>query len=383
MYLDSGDKTLCCGCTACANICPLSAIHMKQDERGFFHPVIDKEKCVSCGLCRKVCDFSSLEPGDHTVLATYGMYHKDAAVRKKSRSGGAFYMLAQSVIDLGGSVWGAAFDKSLEVVHKSVEDHAGLVELQGSKYVQSQMGDSFSKIGKELSNGRYVLFSGTACQVAGLFGFLRESQCNTTKLITCDIVCQGVPSPQIYRDYRNYLEDQHNAKLVEFQFRDPTRIGWEGHEESYRFAHDRKTHYSRKYTNYYYAKLLRESCYVCKYAGVHRPGDFSLGDFWGVKESYPEHAAENGTSVILVNTEKGNAFLEKAKTNGNLFPVELERCLQPRLCSPSQKPDGYEAFWQSYKEKGPYWCIANYGKESLKSKLVYTIKPLLRKIKKG
>ena len=377
MYLVSGDRAQCSGCTACEKICPKAAITMRQDERGFFYPVVDKALCVHCGLCEKVCRFHENKPWDNTVVAAYGMHHKDPSVHKASRSGGAFYMLAEKVIDLQGCVWGAAFDKDLDVVHIKVDSRDGLKKLQGSKYVQSQLQNSFPVIMNDLKAGKWVLFSGTACQVAGLLGFLELKNCSTDKLITCDIVCQGVPSPGLYRDYRAYLEQKHGAKLAEFNFRDAGRIGWKGHEESYRLENKNKKYFSRKYAKYYYCYYMRESCFACKYTGLHRPADFTLGDFWGVEEHYPAIAKANGTSLILINTEKGRAFFEEARKTGKVTRVDVENCLQPRLCSPSKKPQGYDIFWEDYKTKGYKWCIEHYGTESPKSKLVYTIKPLL------
>ncbi len=381
MYLDSKYNVECCGCTACESICSKAAIRMERTERGFFYPVVAKERCVLCNICRNVCKFNQVQSWNNSVLAAYGMHHKDPVIMRTSRSGGAFYMFAQEILRMRGSVWGAAFNSRLDVVHTKVTDIEGLSNLQGSKYVQSNLGNSFSIIYEELNDEKSVLFSGTACQVAGLLGYLDIKNCSTDKLITCDIVCQGVPSPKVFSDYRKYLEKKHGSKLIEFKFRDASRIGWEGHEESYKFDGKRKQHFSRKYANYYYKYFMRESCFECKYTGLHRPADFSLADFWGVKENYPYFANSDGNSLILINTEKGKHFFEKAKQVSNTLEVEIAKCLQPRLKSPCTMPEGYERFWVEYNTKGYEYCIKKYGKESFKSKLVYKFKPILSRIK--
>ena len=381
MYLDTQKPKECCGCTACMSICPKSAIEMQPDNHGFLAPVIDKGKCIQCDLCRKVCDFNREAVPSNTVIAAYGMHHKKEEILRSSRSGGAFYMLAQQILDVSGLVWGAAFDDNLNVMHREARTPEELRTLQGSKYVQSNLKDTFKKVKDTLISDRWVLFSGTACQVAGLLSYLNMQNVETRKLITCDIICQGVPSPLVFEDYKKYLEEKYNDKLLDFNFRDSKRIGWKGHEESFTFKANNKRYFSRKYTNYYYHYYMRESCFSCKYAGTHRPGDFSLGDFWGVSENYPYFANEEGNSLILINTEKGLHFFDKAKIYGEILKVDLDKCLQPRLRVPSKRPQNYEQFWEEYETRGYTYCIKKYGKDSFKSVLVYFIKPILRELK--
>ena len=381
MYLDSHNAGECCGCSACKAICPKNAISMKANSKGFLAPVINDKLCVHCNLCRSVCVFHLEKPCNRSVRAGFSVSHLDNAVLKKSRSGGAFYALASVVIkDFNGSVWGAALDESLNVIHKKVTSLDDLHLLQGSKYVQSDVCDAFEEVCTELQAGKMVLFSGTGCQVAGLNSYLEKKRVNTENLLTCDIICQGVPSPVIYKEYRNFLEKKYKAKLSDFNFRDPSRIGWEGHEESFAFVNSNKRHFSQRFAHLYYCYYMRESCFECKYTNLHRPGDFSLGDFWGVKKKYPDFYEKNGNSILLINTEKGEDFFEKIKPFVKFVPVNIEEALQPRLKSPAAKPNSYEQFWAEYAANGADYCIEKYGHESLKTKLVYTIKPLLRKI---
>lgn len=377
MFLDSHINEECCGCTACENICPKNAIKMITDSHGFSIPSIDENLCIHCDMCRNVCDFSKENSWSATIKA-YGMHHKDKNILQSSRSGGAFYMLAETMIRNGGSVWGVAFDKSLNVVHTKVTSLDGLKRLQGSKYVQSELGNAFFQVRQDLIRNKAVMFSGTACQVAGLLRYLKKKKTDTTNLITVDIICQGVPSSKLFDDYKIYLETKYGKKLTAFNFRDSSRIGWKGHEESFRFEGEKKKHYSTQYANYYY-HYMRKSCFHCQYAGLHRPADFTLGDFWGVNEKYPDFASSEGNSIMLVNSEKGLLFFDKAKINGDIIEVEVENCLQPRLKSSSQQPEGYDMFWTEYETKGSSYCIEKYGKATFKAKLIHLVKPILRK----
>lgn len=380
MYLDNKIHEDCCGCTACISICPKNAIEMKSDSHGFFYPTIDESICIQCNLCRQVCDFANDKESENSVVRALGVHHKSLDVRRKSRSGGAFYMLAEQMLEQGGIVWGAAFDEELNVVHKAVFDKSRLPDLQGSKYVQSDLKDCFTVIEGQLKTGRHVLFSGTACQVAGLRNFIQKKHGDESLLLTCDVVCQGVPSPLVYTDYLSYIEKKYGDKIKAFNFRDKARIGWSGHEESISFDKWGGKIYSRRYACIFYGHLsMRPSCFSCKYTCLHRPADFTLADFWKINEKYPEFADSKGNSVVLVNSEKATLFFATAKNRADIIDVAIDNCIQPRLESPNRKPSGYDKFWKEYETYGAKYCIEKHGRESFKSKLVYIIKPLLRK----
>ena len=191
------DKSQCCGCTACVSVCPKQCIAMQEDEEGFLYPVVDTSLCIDCNLCQKVCP--ELHPmNTRTPLHVYAAKHKDEQIRLASSSGGIFTLLAEKVIDEGGVVFGARFNASWEVVHDYTETKEGLTAFRGSKYVQSWLGNCFSKVRSFLSEGRKVMFTGTPCQVAGLKQYLRKEYDN---LLTVDVVCHGVPSPKVWRMY--------------------------------------------------------------------------------------------------------------------------------------------------------------------------------------
>lgn len=215
------DKSKCCGCGACACICNVKAIKMESDEQGFLYPNIDLNKCVCCNKCNSVCPISNYKEEDKSLhQSAYLLQHKDKEILLDSTSGGAFSAIAESVIDLGGVVFGAKYDSGFNVVHSYVDNKKDLKLFRNSKYVQSNLRDCFKTIKRFIFEKRYVLFSGTPCQIEGLLNFLGE---NSKWLITCDVVCHGVPSPIVWRTYIDSLNDQNISNL---RFRDKTKYGY-------------------------------------------------------------------------------------------------------------------------------------------------------------
>ena len=195
MYLKTLDKYECCGCTACEQVCAKGAISMVQDIEGFTYPVIGKDLCIDCGLCEKVCAFAQPQYANSKIPAVYATHLKKIEERKKSSSGGIFYAIATWVIAQGGVVYGAAFDKDMQLSHIGVGNLEDLEKLRGSKYLQSAMGNTYKEVRQLLKQGRWIYFTGTGCQVAGLKAFLRKEY---TTLVTSDLVCHGVPSQNLF-----------------------------------------------------------------------------------------------------------------------------------------------------------------------------------------
>ncbi len=229
------DPRDCCGCTACASICNHNAIKMEPDSLGFLYPNVDPHLCVDCGLCERVCSFNDNYDTSLNlhVPEVYAARHKDVKEVETSRSGAAFIAISDYVLNNNGVVYGAGFKDHFRVVHKRATTSLERDEFKGSKYVQSDLTGVFCRVEQDLRNGRLVLFSGTPCQTSGLNSFigskLREN------LVLVDIVCHGVPSPYIWRDYIKYLEEKHGSEVCFVNFRDKQKFGWSAHFESFKF----------------------------------------------------------------------------------------------------------------------------------------------------
>ena len=214
-------KQNCCGCTACASICPKGCIAMKADKEGFCYPQIDEALCIDCGLCEKVCPLLH-KPDKHGIINVYGAKNIDDSVRFTSSSGGMFTLFAEQVLNRGGVVFGAAFDGSLQVCHAGISTMQELAKLRGSKYVQSNMNGIFKQVRTLLAGGKKVLFSGTPCQIAGLKGFLIKDYAN---LLTVDVVCHGVPSAKVYNKHLTEIAADTGEAVTQVKFRDKAD-GW-------------------------------------------------------------------------------------------------------------------------------------------------------------
>ena len=230
------NKADCCGCTACASICPHKAITMKPDTLGFLYPEVDKGKCTDCGLCEKVCAFNdnydkslNLDTPD-----VYGARHKNMQEVETSRSGAAFIAISDWILDQGGVVYGVGYKDHFRVAHKRATSKEERDEFKGSKYVQSDLSDIFLQVRKDLKEGKIVLFSGTPCQTAGLNSFIGKKLRQNLYLV--DIVCHGVPGPYIWRDFMAYLEKKQGSKICWVDFRDKQKFGWTAHKETFKFV---------------------------------------------------------------------------------------------------------------------------------------------------
>lgn len=329
-------KRHCCGCGACIAVCPFKAIEMIFDWEGIPYPKVNSEKCVGCGLCEKVCPMKHYHPKEGEGIY-FAVQAKEDSLRFSSSSGGVFPVLAHRVLKKGGVVFGAAMGKDGRVYHKSIQTPSELSLLQKSKYVQSDMGDSYQKVARYLREGRQVLFTGTPCQCQALKLYLREEKEN---LLLADLVCYGAPSPKIWEKYVKELEMHYKGKLSEFCFRDK-REKDDGHTISFRIGNKEYTHpmgqdvYCKIYFQNY---TIRPSCSSCKFCTVKRESDITMGDFWEVEKRRPEMNDKKGTSLIILQNEKAIKIWEEIKGEFLYSSCKKEEILQPRLCSPSDYP---------------------------------------------
>lgn len=347
----------CTGCFACSSICPYHAIVSKLDSEGFEYPVIDKNKCKNCGLCEKACP--NLLPKESREPVYYAVQNKNKNQRKQSQSGGLFSALATVVIAEGGVCYGAGFIDNFNVAQIRVDDISDLYKLQGSKYVQSKVEHSYELVESDLRNKKKVLYSGTSCIIAGLLAFLSVKKVSTVGLITCDLICHGVPSPLLWK---NNIERQTKkyGEIQSVNFRDK-KNGWHSHIESYAFKNG-KIIDEKFYTDLFYSHVaLRKSCYECRYIkNEEKPADITMADFWGITEATIGIEDDNtGISLAVLRTDKGEELLRKS--NLLVCNIDAVSAMVNNMNSPAKPPIWKEKFWRDYKAKGYEYCLKKYS----------------------
>lgn len=328
-------KTDCCGCSACEQICPQNCISLKPDHEGYWYPLVNKERCIECHLCEKACpvinQYSEREP-----LDVYAAINKDEQIRSKSASGGIFTIVAEKVINRGGVVFGVKFDKEWNVIFGYTETIEGLEDFRRSKYVQAWVGDSYTKAHDFLKQDRLVLFVGTPCQIAGLKKYLRRDYEN---LLTMDLICEGVPSPKVWKKYlgeeidiqgKNNIVSPHpickkDVLIKDISFRNKS-LGWKKYSFSLTFAEDfadddeksvfpsyinRDSAYMQAMFNYL---DLRPICYECPFKSCKSHSDITIADYWGINVLHPEMDDDKGTSMVFINTENGRKYYDVEQT---------------------------------------------------------------------
>ena len=351
---------LCSGCAACANGCPKAAITMAADEKGFLRPAIAQDLCVNCGLCKKLCPQNErIAPEREGKI--YAALAVNDELRAKSSSGGIFSLLAEKTLREGGAVFGAAMDKNLHVRHIMAETPETLELLRGSKYVQSEMGDSYRLAKEQLERGRKVLFSGTPCQIDALKHFLGKDYEN---LLAVDILCHGVPSPAVLRKFIESREQATGKKVVAINFRDKDP-GWSAFSTTLFFEDGTKEIDNSYYYFFVWDYCTRESCAHCLYSSTKRVGDITLGDFWGYKESAPEHIEDDdlGISLVSVNTEKGLAAFRAVQGKLDHAPRRIADAAKgnPVLVHPCAPHERSAEFWGDFPVLDWDTLVEKYG----------------------
>lgn len=366
----------CCGCTACESICPKHAISMVRKD-GFDYPAVDESLCVGCGLCEKVCAFRQEKVERSNCLAAYACRNAEA-VRMESSSGGIFTALSDAVLTADGSVYGACFDEAMVLRHRRATTTEQRDAMRGSKYIQSNISGIFPQVKEDLKAERAVLFVGTPCQVAGLKAYLGRAYEN---LLLVDVICHGVPSPEIWEWFVNYVNQKYKGQMTHYAFRNK-KVAWRRYSPVVTFA-DGRTVGENDHTGAFielfrYDVCMRPACTVCPYASFHRQGDITIGDFWGIEHVLPQLDDDKGVSAVMVNSEKGAKALEA--TSG----LELEPCTQeqiaarqPNMRKPSQPSNKAAAFAQDWKSMEFSRILKKYTRVGMKRKVIDLIKKVL------
>lgn len=369
------NKENCCGCQACFQICPVHAISMDIDREGFWYPRIDQDVCVDCGRCEYVCpelkQYHTMVP-----METWGCYRKDFSKRMKSASGGVFAVLAEAVLNRNGIVFGAAFNDKWELKHCYVDSISALDSLLGSKYIQSYIGNAYVRAKEFLKKGCLVLFSGTPCQIQGLKKYLDRDYDN---LLTVDLICHGVPSPEVWSDYLTELSK--GSKLIAFTPRDKSD-GIENAPIVFEFDNGRRVrqHYNKNiYIKGFNQNLyLRPSCHACKFKGVERCSDLTIGDFWGHSIFYPSFGDHYGISVVMVHSEKGKKWFENVKDDLEVIAAKIKQVLpqNPSLAEAAPRQATRDVFFDRWKQQGVTFTVEQILRPTLTQRVDMLLKPV-------
>ena len=346
------ERTKCVGCGSCAQTCAKNAISMKPDKNGFLYPEIDKKLCVSCGECSKACpvlEKPKMIEKSPKVVASFAM---DAALRESSTSGGVFTLIAEKILSDGGAVFGAVFNPDFTVKHCETTEKSGVSAMRGSKYVQSDINSCYIDCRETLKCGKPVLFSGTPCQIAGLYKFLGGDNPN---LITCDIMCHGAPSPAFWQKYLSFLERKHGSKVTQVAFRSK-RTGWHCSSVEFTFRNGKKHSRMKDRDPFMRAFLrdyiIRQSCFDCTFAGSKRMGDITLGDFWGYHEKNPLYRDDDkGISLVILNSLKGERLFATVRGKAKCLEKSMREAIpgNKTLTKGTSRPSDYDEFWKDYE----------------------------------
>lgn len=374
------DKTLCCGCSACAMKCPKHCISMQSDSERFLYPVVNETECIDCGLCEKVChELHSYD--ERKPLNVYAAINKDEQIRMNSSSGGIFYLLAEKTISEGGVVFGARFDEEWQVVIDYAETLEDVKPFIGSKYVQARTSTAYKDAETFLKQGRKVLFSGTPCQTAGLHHYLRKKYENLTVV---DFVCHGVPSPKVWGRYLEEVVKAGKQAINDVKFRNKGN-GWKKfnfvltysqEEKSYSLCSwHQQNHYMRAFLS---NMILRPSCHDCRAKQGRSHSDITIADFWGINAEMPEMDDDKGTGLVLVNTEKGRNALDWNKVTYKESSFEVA----------SKHNPGLSSMTKLYPKRGEFFAnldtsdsVINLIEKSLRPTLIKRVRITLGRLK--
>lgn len=355
------DKNLCTGCSACRSVCPQKAIEMKSSDYGFLIPIVDNEKCISCGLCKEVCQ-ANKPARKNSQIKIYACKNKNEEKRITSSSGGVFQEFSKFILEKGGNVYGAVFDDNIEVIHQKVNNIEDIEKIKKSKYVQSNMENVVTEVREDILEDKFVLFSGTPCQVQALNSRgLRQKE----NLYTIDLVCHGVPSPKIFDEYKKFLESKYNSKIIDVNFRWKDEVSTQNIKIKFENGQE---YISNKGNGDIYYNLflddiiLRDSCYSCQFRDLNRVSDISIADFWGLeKGNYKDFYDKKGVSLVLINTEKGLNLFEAVKENLDYIEIYDKEFMRFNSFKQMLVPEERQKFWEDYKSNGFKIAINNYN----------------------
>lgn len=310
---------------------------------------------------------------DEKPIAIFGLKRKSLELRRESQSGGAFSVIAEYFLRKGAIVYGCGFNDNLDVVYIRIDNIDDLKKIKGSKYVRAYLQDTFEQVLQELRNGQIVLFSGNACNIAGLKKLVDTvlGEEKAQKLYTVDFICHGTPSQEIYKEYCDFVEKKYKKKIIAFDFRKRFGGGWGINIENIKFSDGTEID-SRVYTDLFYSNfVLRPTCAECRYTSWKRCSDFTVADFWGVEKYHPEFYDKEGVSLLFCNTNRSMGIFERISEEVDVVSSNCQECNQPNLSRSSIFPKNRKAFWRCLHKNGFEVTLkkyTNYGGKFVKIK---------------
>lgn len=389
-----GNSKSCCGCTACYVACPRKAIEMVQDQEGFMIPSVKETDCINCGICEHICPAINNHVDSNIVSDTnaFAFQSNDDAIRYKSASGAFFPALAKYVLEeKAGYVSGCVLDEHLMPKHIVTNDVNDIKKMQDSKYVQSNIDESFGIIVSLLKDDKWVLFTGTSCQVAGLLSLVKHKGISSEKLITVDFFCHGTPSPLMWNEFLSFYQKETGHIIKGVRFRNKKYLwgrasrGTHAKMKIYyenRFGKKKSDFTSLASTvwySFFWSNLcLRQYCYHCPYASIKKPADITMADFWGIEDIDPDFNDKKGCSLVLTRNKKADCLI-KALNNVSIKEVDLEKAIkkQGNASKPSNQPNDRDTFWKDYQLHGFEYNAKKYFDYSYKRKIKNSIKNIL------
>lgn len=378
----------CCGCAACASVCPKQCIQMEQGTLGHLFPRVNTEYCVECGICENVCPMQ-MELPEAVEQRAYAAHTKDEIIRLNSSSGGMFATLAGYLLQQGFVVYGAAFNDDLKLQCTLAKNEQELKPLMKSKYLQSDIGSKYPEIKAKLEQGQKVLLVSTPCQIAALKRYLKKEYSN---LITVDFFCHGVPSQSFFEECLAYDEEiKYKGKVLSYEFRTKKKNGSTPHYYTVLYQKDGK---NKTKTDYYFDSTfyaffqryicLRESCYQCKFGGQKRVSDVTIGDFHDVDRYVCGINRFDGVSTVIVNTQKGKDIFAACSGDLIFYEVSIEELIRNGSClaGGTPRPTGRDEFIQDYKKMRISALAKKYvsPKQYRKMRLYYGLPKIMRNL---
>lgn len=372
----------CCGCTACATVCPKQAITFDYNMEGFLYPKIDFSKCVGCLKCEAVCAFKKdikTPIPEKPKTKIWAAKSRNRDVVANSSSGGMFTVFSDVFLERGDIVAACQYSYETDSVLLSIiHDKESRDKARGSKYIQAELKDSFNNLIELLRKHREkkAIVFGTGCQIAGLDLVLKSLQLRN-RVVLVDLICHGVASSNLWKNYISKIESEQGDPISYVTFKDK-RNGWES--PSVFAIIDEKETSIKSYADWFYMGWsLRESCYKCPYTRIDRRSDITIGDYWGIQNVIPEFYDRMGVSLVIVHTESGMELFDNVSHAIDYQLSNRKECLQPRLISPQLRPTDRDFFWSDMQENGMDYCIEKYKEHydvSIKEKIKKCLKRL-------